>query len=479
MGRSRREQRQEQRQLEGILEDALVAGIREGESRGLERALLSTASDVLGREVRSTASLVEREGSEEALRLLGIAAREEYPDRWKEALSGPLNAVMQAATEEAAPVMGSFTLANPKMREFFEDYTSELAANLSETSYENFERVLREAMEEGLSVADAAARLRQEIPELNKSRAELIAANETHAASISASDIQARESGVVKTQTWRATKDGRTRDSHRALDGTEVGLDEEFPGGLHPATEIRCRCYIEYGIDPALLEAESVAAYEDMDSVESVENYLRNDLGIEFPELGGSDLGLDPFASPNPEKLALANFLANGLTEAKKRGLFMPKRISVTEDAFRRYPPKERKNVPALFREGDNPALAINPSSTVYKNGGQKAGSVSRRQAEDGYWSSGDEHSTLFHELGHAAHFDSDPGAFQKAFDGGTPAQAAEMRRIVRETGQPSKYAKQSPAEFVAEVYAGAADGKQYSTDVIQLYEELGGPRLP
>lgn len=72
---------------------------------------------------------------------------------------------------------------------------------------------------------------------------------------------QAIESGSVNRQdvrkVWRATRDNRTRDTHRHLDGESAGMDERFANGLlyphepgAPASEVvNCRCSIDYRFD--------------------------------------------------------------------------------------------------------------------------------------------------------------------------------------------------------------------------------------
>lgn len=72
---------------------------------------------------------------------------------------------------------------------------------------------------------------------------------------------QAIASGAVDRQhvrkVWRATRDARTRDSHRHVDSESVGMDERFSNGLlyphepgAPASEtINCRCSVDYRID--------------------------------------------------------------------------------------------------------------------------------------------------------------------------------------------------------------------------------------
>jgi SPP1 gp7 family putative phage head morphogenesis protein len=247
MGRTR--DRRREKALEEALAAALRRGIEEGERRAFERTLRAAASEALGLEVRDTLDFVEQAGVRGALPLIAEAAAQTWPARYRERLSPVLSALMEAATEDRAPVLGSFTLRNPRMAEWFSGYTSELAGTLSQTSADNAVRVIREAMDEGLSVLNTAARLGERLPELNRSRSELIARTELHRASVGASDIQARASGVVRSRIWRATNDSRTRPEHAAMHGEEVGLDEPFSNGLDYPSEPNCRCYVEYTVD--------------------------------------------------------------------------------------------------------------------------------------------------------------------------------------------------------------------------------------
>jgi SPP1 gp7 family putative phage head morphogenesis protein len=236
-------------------EQALVAGIAEGRRQGLERAVLAQASYVLGREVEDVAELLRERGLQGSLPAIRRAAEETWPNRWREAMGGLLTEVVQSAelpTDRGRLALG-FDLTNPRMAEWLDNYTSELAGNLSSTSYDNAERVIREALDEGLSVPDTAARLRERLSDLNRSRAELIARTETHRASIGAADLQARESGVVQARKWRATRDQRTRPEHAAMHGETVGLDEAFSNGEMYPSAPNCRCYIEYVLSDEIL----------------------------------------------------------------------------------------------------------------------------------------------------------------------------------------------------------------------------------
>lgn len=75
--------------------------------------------------------------------------------------------------------------------------------------------------------------------------------------------------GIDVEQEWMATLDGRTRDSHRQLDGEKVKVGKLFSNGLRfpadpegAASEVyNCRCTLVAvvgGIDPSLFDKESV-----------------------------------------------------------------------------------------------------------------------------------------------------------------------------------------------------------------------------
>lgn len=73
--------------------------------------------------------------------------------------------------------------------------------------------------------------------------------------------LQAVEKGNVRAQDvrkiWVATKDKRTRDTHAAMNGEAVGLNDRFANGLlypgdpdgEAAEVINCRCSLKYRID--------------------------------------------------------------------------------------------------------------------------------------------------------------------------------------------------------------------------------------
>lgn len=63
-------------------------------------------------------------------------------------------------------------------------------------------------------------------------------------------------SAGATTKTWHTVGDKRVRPTHRALNGTKIKIDEDFPGeGQYPGSvSINCRCWLEYGFDKSIAD---------------------------------------------------------------------------------------------------------------------------------------------------------------------------------------------------------------------------------
>jgi hypothetical protein len=129
-----------------------------------------------------------------------------------------------------------------------------------------FDGLVRRAMRDGKPLAQAdidriAARYSDRLLAL---RGETIARTETIRGLNASRDEALRQlvdTGAVRRQDvrkiWRSTGDGRTRDTHMAMEGESVGIDEAFSNGLMypgdpsgPAEEtINCRCWLDQRID--------------------------------------------------------------------------------------------------------------------------------------------------------------------------------------------------------------------------------------
>ena len=96
-------------------------------------------------------------------------------------------------------------------------------------------------------------------------------------------------------------------------------------------------------------------------------------------------------------------------------------------------------------------------------------------------------YNLLNHELGHMKHYangfhavDMDKIATYQKLGKPIPKLVTEFHNseLQQVIGKVSKYAKESPAEFVAETYAQLKDGVVFSDDVMALYKKYGGPAL-
>lgn len=252
----------EERRVEELLARTAEEALRAGERASLRRMIAARARKLLRADYAAAAEVVRETGIGGAIRRLAEAFLPASLARWREGLAPVLEDVAEAVTEpKASPeVLGvSFDLANPRMREWFEGYVSELAETVSRTTHDQVVEVVREAQEQGLSVPETSERLRERAGIETKRRADLIARTELHRTSIGASLLQAQESGVVKTKTWRTARDARVRDAHERMEGETVGVFEIFSNGLPFPLEPNCRCYLKFGMDWEAFDARREA----------------------------------------------------------------------------------------------------------------------------------------------------------------------------------------------------------------------------
>lgn len=100
----------------------------------------------------------------------------------------------------------------------------------------------------GLSEAALEKRLAKYREMQHNLRARMIARSETmRAANAGQRELwfQARDSGQLpadQKRVWITAGDSAVRDTHAALEGEVVGLDEPFSGGFEPGEEVQCRC---------------------------------------------------------------------------------------------------------------------------------------------------------------------------------------------------------------------------------------------
>ena len=119
---------------------------------------------------------------------------------------------------------------------------------------------------QGKSVGKIASDLQKRIPTMNRDsavRAARTAITGAQNAGRMDSYKEADKMGIKVRKRWVATKDGRTRHSHRRLDGETIEWDEEFSNGCRypgdsrgkPAEVYNCRCTMRTVEKPGI-EAE-------------------------------------------------------------------------------------------------------------------------------------------------------------------------------------------------------------------------------
>lgn len=175
--------------------------------------------------------------------------------QWRSRLGPLTQATARQAAERVAAELGlSFDLLQPGLLEYVQREAAWLVTQVTDTT----KQAIREALSAGVLEGEGIPALTERIRESGAfapSRAELIARTETtrvyNGAQRETLAAYQAESGERITKTWLATPDGRTRDSHRALNGETRGIDEPFSNGLQAPGEPNCRCTMVYAMEDA------------------------------------------------------------------------------------------------------------------------------------------------------------------------------------------------------------------------------------
>lgn len=203
--------------------DLIALGIREG----LRRALVSASKTVMRREMREA--------------IAGDADEARWASRWYDTLRPIIDVIMQAAVDRESDKLGPFDHST-----YLHDYTSELSRKLASTSYKLVMRLTRESFERGESPDELARTLRRELPEIGKTRSELIARTELHNAAEAASYQHAAQSPAVSTAEWHHSGKRDARPEHIVLDKTRVPIGTPFPTGETYPNRPNCGCYLTF-----------------------------------------------------------------------------------------------------------------------------------------------------------------------------------------------------------------------------------------
>jgi hypothetical protein len=139
---------------------------------------------------------------------------------------------------------------------------AERVQDVDEVTKAKLRAIITNAVNQGKSIAETVRLIQSDFNVMAQYRAERIARTEIIGASNRGAMEAANATGLTLKKIWISTRDDRTRDSHRVMDGVETDMDGSFnvpsdeggwvqmesPGDLDaPASEvINCRCTVAF-----------------------------------------------------------------------------------------------------------------------------------------------------------------------------------------------------------------------------------------
>jgi uncharacterized protein with gpF-like domain len=143
------------------------------------------------------------------------------------------------------------------LRAWVATYAGERIVGITSTTQAMIQKLLQQAIDEGMGVAKAQALIRSEFTMMSRLRAERIARTEIVSASNLGSIEAARSTGLTLQKSWLSTRDARTREAHASVDGQLAELEGYFivdgeelsyPGDINGSAGnvINCRCTVTY-----------------------------------------------------------------------------------------------------------------------------------------------------------------------------------------------------------------------------------------
>jgi HK97 family phage portal protein len=157
--------------------------------------------------------------------------------------------------EELEPF--SFSIWLTEALAFVASTVAEKVSQVTETTKNQIKEAVSIGLQEGESIEEIAERIDAlYLDHIIPDRSVTIARTETLSASNAGSRYAAKATGLPLRKEWIATRDKRTRPSHRLLDGQIKMMDERYSNGLMfpgdptgpPSEVIQCRCAEGYHI---------------------------------------------------------------------------------------------------------------------------------------------------------------------------------------------------------------------------------------
>ncbi|WP_262119274.1 phage head morphogenesis protein [Bacillus subtilis] len=199
-----------------------------------------------------------------------LFAEDDFEEEFQELTEGFLQ---QTIEELAEVIMDSidpevpFKVLSTRTVNWIKDWSKKLAAIMKLNTHEAVENILTDAIENGSSIQDIELTLK-DMPQFDRDRARTTAITEVLAASSAAQHESYAQSPAVKKKKWRHSgeKKNNPRENHIDLDGTVIGLDEEFqiPGSsescmfprdpnLSAGERVNCHCVLSPVVDNEIL----------------------------------------------------------------------------------------------------------------------------------------------------------------------------------------------------------------------------------
>ncbi|MFH2113981.1 MAG: phage minor head protein, partial [Spirochaetota bacterium] len=140
------------------------------------------------------------------------------------------------------------------IRSWLKRHAAENVKTILDTQKESMGKLIAKGVGDNLSTTEIAKSIRVFYDGNARYLAARVARSEVATASGYGSIAAAEQSGVADKKLWLTSRDPRVRDSHSAIDGETVAMDENFSNGLEypgdqrgdPAESINCRCVLTF-----------------------------------------------------------------------------------------------------------------------------------------------------------------------------------------------------------------------------------------
>lgn len=198
-----------------------------------------------------------------------LFAEDDFEEEFQE-----LTKILQQTIEELAEVIMDsidpevpFKVLSNRTINWIKGWSEKLAQIMKLNTHEAVENVLTDAIENGSTIQDIELTLK-DMPQFDRERARTTAITEVLAASSAAQHESYAQSPAVKKKKWRHSggKKNNPRENHIDLDGTVIGVDEEFqiPGSgetcmfprdpkLSAGERVHCHCVLSPVVDNDIL----------------------------------------------------------------------------------------------------------------------------------------------------------------------------------------------------------------------------------